>query len=510
MAMTTDYQKKFNKDFQELQDLYDKKSDEYKQLKYEYMLLESRIKTKERQLLVKENALNEKNKIIEEQAREIKRLSNLLNTDGTNSGISTSKTPINKNKIVPNTRKKTNKNVGGQEGHQKHKLKKFQDDEINDNVDHKLSVCPCCGGTLNKVGEICKDETSYKFVPIKRRHHFFVYKCIECNKEVHENIPVRLKEENQYGSEVQAMALSLSNEGTVAINRIRKLIRGFSSGTIDMSEGYIAKLQKQASKKLEKFKEGVYKELINQSQIYWDDTVIFVNGKRACFRFTGNEKIAYYTAHLKKDEDGIKEDNILTVLPNTTSVMHDHNKINYKYSYQNLECNIHLIRDLQKCFDNTGHDWSKKFKSLVQKIIHDEKTYLSEEKLNFDDAYINDFNEKFDEILLEGIDENIKLPKTHYDKEERALINRILEYKDNYFLWMLDFTLPTNDNLSERALRSIKTKMKVSGQFKSLEYAKYYSNIKTYIETCYRNGINPTDALIRLMEDNPVTIEEIF
>ena len=41
--------------------------------------------------------------------------------------------------------------------------------------------------------------------------------------------------------------------------------------------------------------------------------------------------------------------------------MHDHNKINYKYDYQNIECNIHLIRDLEKCKNNTSHDWCDKF-----------------------------------------------------------------------------------------------------------------------------------------------------
>ena len=75
---------------------------------------------------------------------------------------------------------------------------------------------------------------------------------------------------------------------------------------------------------------------------------------------------------------------------------------------------------------------------------------------------------------------------------------------------MYDFSLPTDDNLSERALRGVKSKMKISGQFQNEQTAKYYADIKTYIETCYRNNINPTDALIRLMEDNPYIVEEIF
>ena len=132
--------------------------------------------------------------------------------------------------------------------------------------------------------------------------------------------------------------------------------------------------------------------------------------------------------------------------------MHDHNKINYKYDYQNIECNIHLIRDLEKCKNNTSHDWCDKFKKLVQKIIYDRNKIIASNPdiSNFDMEYINDFDIQYEDILLNAIEENTTIPKTHYDNEERALINRILEYKDNYFIWMYDFSLPVDDNLSER------------------------------------------------------------
>ena len=64
--------------------------------------------------------------------------------------------------------------------------------------------------------------------------------------------------------------------------------------------------------------------------------------------------------------------------------------------------------------------------------------------------------------------------------------------------------------LSERALRGVKTKTKVSGQFASTETADYYAAIRTYIETCRRNGINEMAALMRLCSGNPYTVEEIF
>ena len=41
-----------------------------------------------------------------------------------------------------------------------------------------------------------------------------------------------------------------------------------------MSEGYIAKIQKKASNKLDIFKNDLYKYILKQKLIYWEDTVI--------------------------------------------------------------------------------------------------------------------------------------------------------------------------------------------------------------------------------------------
>ena len=121
----------------ELRNLYLEK--ENKQLKYEYALLEARNKTlKDKYEYAKNIALNEARKEyeevrnqLEEKDREIARLKSLLNNDGTNSGLSTSKTPLNKKKVIPNSRKKSNKTIGGQKGHPKHKLEKFTEEEMS-------------------------------------------------------------------------------------------------------------------------------------------------------------------------------------------------------------------------------------------------------------------------------------------------------------------------------------------------------------------------------------------
>ena len=145
--------------------------------------------------------------------------------DGTNHGIPTSQTPINKEKVIPNTREKSNKTKGGQKGHEKHKLERFNDDEITEEMEHIMEECPCCHSkTIEKTGDIKeKDELDYKIVIVKRRHKFLEYKCKECGKIFHQGIPNNLKEDNQYGVQVQALELTLMNQANVTINKAQKI-----------------------------------------------------------------------------------------------------------------------------------------------------------------------------------------------------------------------------------------------------------------------------------------------
>jgi len=131
----------------------------------------------------------------------------------------------------------------------------------------------------------------------------------------------------------------------------------------------------------------------------------------------------------------------------------------------------------------------------------------------FDADYIAAFNSCLDEILQHGWQE-YEADKEKLEKYgasfERALLNRVGTYRGNYFAWLEDFTLPTTNNLSERSLRPVKSKMKIAGQFESIDAARFYAMIRSYIETCRRKGINENEALRRLCEGDPYTVEELF
>ena len=77
-------------------------------------------------------------------------------------------------------------------------------------------------------------------------------------------------------------------------------------------------------------------------------------------------------------------------------------------------------------------------------------------------------------------------------------------------MWITRFDIPFDNNLAERSLRMSKTKMKVSGQFANINNARYYANIKSYIETCKRNNINEHIAITKLLNNDAYSIDEIL
>ena len=465
-----------------------------------------------------ENKICELEHVIDELKARLAHSEALLDRDSTNTNLPTSMTPLSKKKYNPNSRKHTTRSKGGQLGHKRYVLEKPSYEKITDIVDHSLSdgiyCCPTCASeTLTYTGEFeDKYEYDVEIIVKKVLHKYWLYRCDNCGEIVRDSIAPNLRAECQYGSNVQAMALSLMNTTNAAINKVQMFLSGITDGEIQPCAGYMAKLQKRAAKRLTLFMKDLFKVLISRPLICWDDTVIMINTERSCLRFYGDDNIAYFVAHEKKDLDGVIEDGVLDSLAVDTLVMHDHNSISYneRFMFKNVECNAHLQRDLQKIVDETDHGEAKELKELISRTIKDRNELLSKGKDAFGKKYINSFENKVSDII-ERWKKTAEKNKSKYSGSfERAVVNRFPKYKENYFAWVKDFNIPTTNNLSERSLRCSKTKMKVSGQFANINTAGYYATIKTYTETCRRNGMNEMKALIRLCEGNPVTVEEIF
>ena len=64
------------------------------------------------------------------------------------------------------------------------------------------------------------------------------------------------------------------------------------------------------------------------------------------------------------------------------------------------------------------------------------------------------------------------------------------KYKEYILVFLDHYKVPSDNNASERAIRNVKVKQTVSGQFKTENGAQIYVVIRSVIDTCIKNGQN--------------------
>ena len=71
-----------------------------------------------------------------------------------------------------------------------------------------------------------------------------------------------------------------------------------------------------------------------------------------------------------------------------------------------------------------------------------------------------------------------------------SLAERLAACKDSICLFTANFAVPFDNNLAERDIRMVKTKTKVSGCFRSIDGARDYMTIMSYIGTAKKHKGN--------------------
>ncbi len=88
-------------------------------------------------------------------------------------------------------------------------------------------------------------------------------------------------------------------------------------------------------------------------------------------------------------------------------------------------------------------------------------------------------------------------------KKHNALARRLLDRQDDYLRFTTDWRIPPDNNGSERDIRMIKLRQKVSGCLRTLTGAKQFCAIRSYLSAAAKHGHNLFDTLVMLAEGQP-------
>ena len=114
------------------------------------------------------------------------------------------------------------------------------------------------------------------------------------------------------------------------------------------------------------------------------------------------------------------------------------------------------------------------------------KALIKEGVNHFQEETVRTYKKRYQELLEQGRKENKKTKYKYAKQDEAALINRMEKYSHNHLLFLHDFEVPFENNISERDLRKVKNRQKMAGGFRKDSGHEMYCAILTIVETLKR------------------------
>jgi hypothetical protein len=161
-------------------------------------------------------------------------------------------------------------------------------------------------------------------------------------------------------------------------------------------------------------------------------------------------------------------------------------------------CLAHLLRELTKFEEVFSCQWATKLKLLFKETMNYKKQMQTSDYY-VENLKIKQFEKKLTDLL------NVDTSQMH--QKERTFVNRLIKRRDAIFTFLYYKEVPPDNNASERGIRNIKVKMKISNQFKSYEFAQHFAVIRSVIDTTIKNGQDVFNALTNLANQELLTAE---
>lgn len=417
------------------------------------------------------------------------------------------------NRIPKSLRQKSGKPIGGQQGHKGHYLKQVA--KPHHIKVHSLQGTCECGRDLSK-GKRSGYERRQVFDIPKPAMEVTEYRAetLECMcGRIHTAaFPQGVDAPVQYGPHIRGILVYLSHYQLLPQKRITEAM--FDLFGVTISEGTINKTIKKAYDRLEATEEAIKRAIQGSAVAHGDETGMYIAGKRWWQHGFSTSLFTYFFCHPKRGKKALRDEGTLQRF--IGRLMHDGWQSYFDFDCLHALCNAHHLRELAFLSEQGGQRWAEtmiKHLCYIKKVVDRAKT-AGRKQLS--PQTMHRYRKRYEMIIANG---NRVNPVKQVRKAGRSrgrikqsaarnLLNRLEKYADETLAFMYDFSVPFDNNISERDLRMSKVKQKVSGCFRSTFGAQAFCRIRGYISTIRKHGLNVFDKIAQCFD--PLVNQEIL
>ena len=377
--------------------------------------------------------------------------------------------------------------TGGQPGHEGKTLQMSPTPDKIIDYD-EINFCQTCATNIENVpASLFESKQEVVIPPIAVQyieHRSYQKKCNCCGLMNYSKLPSYLSSNIQYSPAIESMVAYFHAYQFLPVKRMVGLFNDVFN--LPISEGTIDNMLTRFAIRATPIYEQIHHRVGQSKVVGADETGSKVANKKGWFHTWQTTALTFIAASMNRGYDTVlkyyKEGFKHATLVSDCWA----SQLKTKANHHQL-CIVHLLRELVNFIDAFENDnWSVKLKLLFEQSIEIKK--LS--KINGLLIYHREI-----ETIKETFRHLLDVDETGKHKKLAAFIRRLRKNSDSVFVFLNDYEVPFDNNASERAIRMIKVKTKVSGCFRTFDGAVRFAKIRSVIDTTIKNQGNTLEAL---------------
>jgi transposase len=400
-------------------------------------------------------------------------------------------------------RRRSGRKPGGQPGHPGSTLVLV--DDPNERKRHEPGPCTGCGADLRDAPEVGVERRQVFDLPpmtVRVTEHQLIARRCTCGTTTCGSAPEGVTAPVQYGPRITAIILYLYVGQFLSKKRTAQALAELFGTPV--SEGTVATVTQRAADGLEDFLELV-KDRIAESEVAgFDETGLRVAGTLHWVHCARTDKYTLITCHSKRGRGGIDDAGVLRRFRGVA--VHDAWAPYDTYvDAEHQLCCAHALRELAGVADTTPDAhwcWATQAADAlvaIQKLVTEA---IATGAGALDPQALDEQIRRYRSATQIGIT-STTARSDQVMRKHNALARRLLDRQDDYLRFTRDWRIPPDNNGSERDIRMIKLRQKISGCLRTLTGATQFCTIRSYLSTAAKHGKHFLEVLIMLAEGRP-------
>ena len=374
--------------------------------------------------------------------------------------------------------------------------------EPDEVLGHAPAACESCGADLADAEVIGTEHRQVFDLPEIRLHvteHVVERRRCACGCETKAVFPPAATAPACYGPGVRALAVYLAVHQHLPFDRMAQLFRDVLGQ--EVSVGALAQMVAEAADATSPFLEDVKVLLRAADAVHFDDTAGRAAGRLHWVHSASTALLTLLDCHQRRGT--LAMDDLGVIGEMTGIAIHDGWKPYRSYDVAHALCNAHHLRELAAI----GVVWDQGWANDLAGLLIEAKTAVEAAQRagrdRLDDSTLHSIRVRYGKLIAKGIAANPEpeFGKRHgYEKKAHNLLRRLDAQRADVLRFCSDFRANFDNNQAERDIRMVKLQQKISGSWRTLDGARDFCAIRSYVSTLRKNQRDILGGLRLLFE----------